>query len=115
MADVDSSEQRVTTKLQLRTYPCMLFPLDPKKIAWDYLVMVLVAINVVELPFTTAFTYADCQVWITSRSRHCRCNAAALHWGSANAASCRRHDTELAQHVMYTVCRAASSSSHGAN
>ena len=55
---------RKEPELKLRTYPYMLFPLAPAKVAWDYLIMFLVAYNAVELPFSIAFDYAPCQVRI---------------------------------------------------
>lgn len=40
----------------------MLFPLAPAKVAWDYIIMFLVAYNAVELPFSIAFDYEPCEV-----------------------------------------------------
>jgi hypothetical protein len=48
--------------LRLRTYPFMLFPLATTKIFWDYLIIGMVAFNVVELPYSITFSYHACQV-----------------------------------------------------
>jgi hypothetical protein len=49
-------------ELKLRTYPYMIFPLSLHKIMWDYLIMGLVAYNVLELPMAIAFGSEACDV-----------------------------------------------------
>lgn len=49
-------------ELKLRTYPYMIFPVSTHKIMWDYLIIFLVAFNVLELPFTIAFGSEACDV-----------------------------------------------------
>lgn len=97
-----------STSLQLRTYPFMVFPLDPHKIAWDYIVMLLVAFNVVELPYSIAFTYADCQARLAATFscaclRHACCHVllgAHVHLPSQHFIA--------AAHAVATLCRAVS-------
>jgi hypothetical protein len=72
--------EAVENTLQLKTYPFMIFPLDPRKIAWDYVVILLVAWNVVDLPFSTAFSYADCEVCHLVSSERIRASHCLLRW-----------------------------------
>ena len=64
--DDDDEEQKPSwetePELKLRTYPYMIFPVSMHKILWDYLIIALVAFNVLELPFTIAFGSEACDV-----------------------------------------------------
>lgn len=68
--DIDSDDAEEEQKpswetepeLKLRTYPYMIFPLALHKIAWDYLIIGMVAFNVLELPLTIAFGSEACDV-----------------------------------------------------
>eukprot|EP00892_Ulva_mutabilis_P002121 jgi/Ulvmu1/1190/UM108_0018.1 len=51
---------RKEPELRLRTYPYMIFPISPGKMIWDYFIMLLVAYNAVELPYSIAFDYVPC-------------------------------------------------------
>lgn len=55
-------------ELKLRTYPYMIFPLALHKLMWDYLIIALVAYNVLELPMTIAFGSEACDVRFCSTS-----------------------------------------------
>jgi hypothetical protein len=65
LSESSSLEERPWHKkpeLKLKTYPYMLFPLALSKILWDYIIIALVAFNVLELPYSIAFESEGCDV-----------------------------------------------------
>jgi hypothetical protein len=62
VADEQKPSWETEPELKLRTYPYMIFPLSLHKILWDYLIIGLVAFNVLELPMTIAFGSEACDV-----------------------------------------------------